>query len=76
MLDEQSYNEGRAAFGAGVPLRTVVEQAIASGPTDEDKTMSFAVGFADALLALLRSPPVVVDPTLQFPPGVRGQSVR
>lgn len=62
-LDEQQYEAGRQAFSGGVSIRNVAERFSASGelpgvledPDDEIKTMSFAIGFADALLDMLRS---------------------
>jgi hypothetical protein len=54
-LDDASYNEGRAAFATGASIRSIIEQlAAADTPADEVKTMSAAIGFADALLDLLR----------------------
>lgn len=55
-FDEASYNEGRAAFEAGASIRSIVEQCAAAGtPVDDVKTMSAAIGFADALLDVIRA---------------------
>jgi hypothetical protein len=53
-LDEASYQEGRAAFSSGASLRGIVEQCGNARPGDDDKVISGAIGFMDALLDLLR----------------------
>lgn len=65
-IDEDSYNEGRAAFAAGASLRSIAEQCLtmmdkpgAPGP-DDIKVFSGALGFADALLDQIRNPLVAV----------------
>ncbi|MDC7984761.1 hypothetical protein PQJ75_13580 [Rhodoplanes sp. TEM] len=63
-FDDASYDAGRKAFAGGVTLRQVAERVATSADVDEAKDMSFALGFADELLALLRvaaRPPVIVD---------------
>jgi hypothetical protein len=57
-LDDASYQEGRAAFAAGASIRSIVEQCTnADAPADDLKAMSGAIGFADALLDVLRAKP-------------------
>lgn len=54
-IDEQQYQAGRRAFDAGMSLQALIERVWIDGAeSDEDKTMSFATGFADALLDRLR----------------------
>jgi hypothetical protein len=54
-LDDASYKEGRAAFAAGASIRSIVEECLASDTKlDEAKTFSAALGFADALLDVIR----------------------
>jgi hypothetical protein len=57
VIDDASYAEGRAAFATGASLRSIVEQiAAAKQASDPDamKAVSGAIGFADALLDMLR----------------------
>lgn len=65
-IDEEGYKAGGAAFQKGKTLRNVVEVMIAKmKEADEDPKSdwkkaeaffnSYAIGFADALLAKLRS---------------------
>jgi hypothetical protein len=57
-IDEPSYDEGYAAFAAGASVRSIIEQvkeSVIAGTFDEDKTMSSAIGFIDALLDHIRN---------------------
>ncbi len=55
VIDEASYNEGRAAFRSGASLRSIVEALrSAEADGDFDIAMSGALGFADAALDKLR----------------------
>jgi hypothetical protein len=51
-IDAPSYERGRAAFREGKSLRDVVGFVDAN---DADTGVSFALGFADAALDLLRA---------------------
>lgn len=55
-IDEPSYQEGRAAFAAGVRLRDIVDDimAVPTAGIDKNKLASSALGFFDALLDHLR----------------------
>lgn len=60
-----SYVEGRTAFENGASLLSIVERInAAEGPYEETRALSFAVGFADGLIALLRKPIAIVSATL------------
>ncbi len=69
-LDEEQYKAGQQAFAGGGTIRSVVEKFIAHGTTpgivdeasSDDAIMSFAIGFADAVLLHLRKPLHVVQP--------------
>jgi hypothetical protein len=76
MICQVSYEEGRAAFAAGMTLRAAAERMMVSAPADEDKAMSFMLGFADELLLLLRRPLVAVNASVNFPLDETGQRVR
>ncbi|MET4199070.1 putative membrane chloride channel (bestrophin family) [Bradyrhizobium sp. LA8.1] len=57
LIDDASYQEGRAAFTAGATIRSIAEQvqtSVVAGTFDDDKVLSSAIGFADALLDHLR----------------------
>lgn len=59
---DASYNNGRANFAVGGTLRALfarLDAAETGTPDDEAKAMSFALGFADALIDQLRAPMVV-----------------
>lgn len=63
-IDEQGYKDGGAAFNKGKSLRSVIEAKIAAHNATHDKQedyakaedyqMSYEIGFADALLSVLR----------------------
>ena len=62
-IDDAQYEAGKAAFFKGMTLRDLVERTQAPSDTsegfakfsdDEDRKMSFALGFGDGLLMLLR----------------------
>jgi hypothetical protein len=75
-IDEQAYKNGGTAFARGTTLRAVVELVATAKPADEEKAFSFALGFADELLRILRHPPAVVNTAPQAPADATGQSVR
>lgn len=64
-IDDAEYNVGRAAFASGATLRGIVERFdaadrlerddLAAGRAEFDRSMSCALGFADATLAAIRS---------------------
>ena len=67
-LDEAGYREGRDAFAAGASIRSIVERCEASDtPLDDLKSLSAAIGFADALLDRLRRPAVILNPSNERP---------
>jgi len=80
-LDEFAYREGADAFRRGVPIRTMVEQNMAAeGSTAlELAAFSFAVGYTDAFLELLRNllakPPVIVTPHIDADRSLDGRVV-
>jgi hypothetical protein len=54
-IDDASYHEGRGLFASGASLRSIIEQGLASETTaDDDKTVSTALGFVDAMFDVLR----------------------
>lgn len=60
-IDDQAYKDGGAAFNKGKTLRSVVELMMVKKEEEKDWQQtetffnSYALGFADALLAKLRS---------------------
>lgn len=56
-FDDAAYSHGRASFDAGVSLRECAEMIALdpAGSATEAKTMSFAIGYADAALDCLRT---------------------
>lgn len=72
IIDEH-YRRGSQAFEDGATIRSVVEQVWQAGDTDDedDRIGSFVVGYADALLTLLRRPLVCVDATMGNDRAVR-----
>lgn len=55
-IDDDSYKSGKTFFVMGGSIRSVFEKINGAGVTskDENKAMSFTLGFADALLDKLR----------------------
>ncbi|WP_316191304.1 MULTISPECIES: hypothetical protein [unclassified Bradyrhizobium] len=53
LVDDDAYQTGRVAFLSGATIREIIDHRMID-PTDDQRSMSFAVGYADELIKLLR----------------------